>query len=262
MADAPTSRLGLVLARPVELDAVVAAARAIGGIDRSSPLASDPGAAHEVHWGGRLQRAVLRLVEDEGASLLRVEGVVATEGWRGGLAHQARLVSALVDALETLGHAPLAVRDLSARRDRDPAWLGGAVAGTLRASEVVGVDVVVGERAWLATHGAARFGVPDLELYGVPSGRVDRGRELLLHVQASLLERGLSAALDDGSGRALRLVPVLEAWPRLPIEWPGVGRGGRLRGPGLDGPRATLSLLRPRRLGRHPVDLAGVVGAL
>lgn len=259
MADAPTSRLGLVLGRPVDLDAPIAAARDRGGIDRASPLASDPDGAREVHWGGRLQRAVVRIVEDDGASVLRVEGVVATEGWRGGLAHQARLLAALAGALDAIGAPSVAVRDLSARRERDPDWLERAAAGALEAPEAVGLDVADGPRSWLATHGVARFGVPDLELYGVPEERVGHASAILLHVLALLLDGGLSAPLDDGAGRPLRLVPVLEAWPRLPIDWPGVGRGGRVRGPGLDGPRATLSLLRRRRLGSHPIDLAGVL---
>lgn len=259
MAEGPTSRVGLVLAEPVDLDAVVMAARDDGGIDRCSPLASDPTAAREVHWGGRLQRAVLRGIEDDGAWVLRVEGIVATEGWRGGLAHQARLVTALWRAAEALGAPPIAVRDLSARRERDGDWLSRGVHGALAVDEVLGLDVVPGPPAWLATHGVARFGVPDLELYGVPAERLPLARDLLLHVAGTLLEGGLAAPLDDGAGRPLRLVPVLEAWPRLPIDWPGIGRGGRTRGPGLDGPRATLSVLTRRRFGRHPLDLAGVM---
>ena len=262
MADAPTSRIALATGDPVDLDGVVMAAREGGAIDRSSPLASDPEAAREVHWGGRLQRAVLRIVEEDGASLLRVETVVADEGWRGGLAHQARLVVGLADALATLGRPASTVHDLSARRVRDRAWLARAAEGALDAEAAVGIDVVSGPRSWLAVHGAARFGVPDLELYGVPGDRTERARSLLLRVQAALLEGGLGARIDDGSGRPLRLVPVLRAWPRLPLDWPGVGRGGRTRGPGLDGPRATLSLLHRPRLGRHRIDLAGVIAGL
>lgn len=262
MADAPTSRLGLVVPGPIDLDAVLAEARSRGGIDRASPLASDPAAAREVHWGGRLQRAVVRVVEDEGTTVLRAEAIVASEGWRNGIAHQARLLVALVDALGAAGVVVGPVRDLSARRERDPAWLGAALADALTVPHVVGIDVVPGPDSWLAVHGAARFGVPDLELYGVPADRIDRARALLLHVQATLLDGGLGAPLDDGAGSALRLVPVLEAWTRLPIDWPGVGRGDRVRGPGLDGPRATLSRLRRRPFGRLPLDLAGVIDGL
>jgi hypothetical protein len=262
VADAPGSRLALVLDDAVDLDAVITGAREVGALDHAAPLASDPSRAREVRWGGRLQRAVVRVVPDGDDLLLRVETLVATEGWRAGLAHQARLVADLAQVVAAGAAATPVVRDLSARRDRDRGWLERAAAGELAVAEAVGIDVEPGRWSWLAGHGAARFGVPDLELYGVPVERIAAAESLLVHVVGALLERGLGAPLDDGRGRALRLVPVLEAWQHLPVERPGVGRAGRVRGPGLDGPRATLSVLHRRRLGRHRLDLTGVVDAL
>jgi hypothetical protein len=41
-----------------------------------------------------------------------------------------------------------------------------------------------------------------------------------------------------------------------------VGRGGQERGEGLDGPRASLSVLHRPRLGRYKKDLQGVLDIL
>lgn len=258
MPDAPPSRLALALTEGVALDALVGEALAARAIDRAAPLAADPGSAHEVHWGGRMQRAVLRVQPDDhdpDRRLLVVATLVAGEGWRRGLAHQARLVGALADVL---GAGSRGVRDLSARTARDDDWLAAAAEGTSAPADVVGL-VSEGDRLrWIATHGAARFGVPDLELYGVPADRQQRGEAAILAVLGRLLDGGLGADIATPDGRPLRLVPVLEVWPRLDPTWPGVGRIGRVRGPGLDGPRATLSVVRRTRFGRLPLDLAGV----
>ena len=121
---------------------------------------------------------------------------------------------------------------------------------------------IVGAQAppsgWVLTHGAARFGVPDLELYGVPAGAEEPAVAVLDRVAGQLVAGGLDAPLSLPDGTPLRLVPVLEVWPGLPASWPGLGRAGVDRGPGLDGPRATLSVFRRPRLGRHRLDLEGV----
>lgn len=278
MTDALPSRLALVLDVPVDdLDPVLEAARLAGHVDRVGPLGAEPRGpgpvlAREVHWGGRTQRAAVRALTDDadGAPLVRVEAVVAADGWSGGIARQASLVRGIAEALPGRVRS---LRDGSARRDRPLAWLDRAVAGDLTPEDVVevvvaGADADGGTAAgagaavvWVHTHGAARFGVPDLELYGLAPTQVEDGVALVRSVLARLLVAGLGAPLED-RGRALRLVPVLQVWPHLPLGWPGVGRGGRDRGPGLDGPRATLSVLHRPRLGRHRLDVDGVVAAL
>jgi hypothetical protein len=100
--------------------------------------------------------------------------------------------------------------------------------------------------------------VPDLELYGVPAGGVDVALAVLERVAGQLADGGITAPLTLPDGTAVRLVPVLEVWSTLPAAWPGTGRAGMDRGPGLDGPRATLSVLHRARFGRHRLDLAGV----
>lgn len=263
MPDAPSSLIALRLAAPpADLVALLAGARHAGGIDRSSPVGD--GRAQEVHWGGRIQRAAVRVVEDEdGAHLLRTETLIAGDGFVAGLARQAGLLVALAGALpqaEALG-----VRDLSARTERDGDWLGRVAGGGATAEDALATVVVPADgRApgWIRTHGAARFGVPDLELYGVPDGAEGSAVSAVAAVAAALLAGGIAARLTLPDGTPVRLVPVLEAWPRLPMAWPGVGRAGATRGPGLDGPRATLSILHPARLGRHRLDLAGVTARL
>ena len=258
MSDAAPSRLALVLTAPVgDVGAVVEGLRVTGDVDRVGAVGTEPTRAQEVHWGGRMQRAVVRALDDEdGAPLVRVESFVASDGWSGGTRRQAQLVAALARAL---GDAVVGVRDVSARSDRDLAWLGALTEGRATHDDVVAVHDTGATPHWLATHGAARFGVPDIELYGVAPDRVDDARALVRRVIAALLDGGLDASLSTERGVALRLVPVLEVWRHLPLEWPGVGRAGTDRGPGLDGPRATLSVLRRARLGRHPIDLEGVL---
>ena len=157
----------------------------------------------------------------------------------------------------------MGVRDLSARLARDEDWLARVAGGSAAASD--GVRAVVGAAAqdrrqvsWVLTHGAARFGVPDLELYGVPAGSEAAAIGVLERVAAQLLAGGLEAELSLDGSTPLRLVPVLEVWPDLPASWPGAGRAGVDRGPGLDGPRATLSVLHRPRFGRYRLDLGGV----
>ena len=274
MTGARSSLMALVLDRPVEdVAQVVADARAAGGIDRASPHLSDGATAQDVHWGGRMQRAVVRATDDEGTPLLRTEVAIASDGLVDGLSRQAALLAALARVLPGQVRG---VRDLSARTDRDATWMTRVAAGVVDAGD--GVVTTVGADAggtgtggtgtggadaehragWVLTHGAARFGVPDLELYGVPPGASGSAVAVLERVAAQLVEGGLSAPLTLADGTPLRLVPVLEVWPAMPASWPGLGRAGVDRGPGLDGPRATLSVLHTPRFGRHRLDLDGV----
>lgn len=251
------SLIALVLDRPVDdVGAVVADARAAGGIDRGAPHVGDGRAAQDVHWGGRMQRAVVRALEEDGLPMLRTELAIASDGLVEGLTRQATLLAALARVLPGRVRG---VRDLSARVDRDEVWLTRTAAGVVDLPDAI--DVLVGgtgDPAWVLTHGAARLGVPDLELYGVPADRVEAARAELRHVAGQLAVGGLAAPLALTDGTPLRLVPVLEVWSSLPASWPGLGRAGVDRGPGLDGPRATLSVLHRARLGRHRLDLDGV----
>ena len=251
------SLIALLLDRPVDdVGGVVADARTSGGIDRAAPHVGDGRAAQDVHWGGRMQRAVVRALEEDGLPMLRTDLAIASDGPVEGLSRQAALLAALARVLPGRVRG---VRDISARVDRDEAWLTRIAAGVVDVPDAI--DVVVGEAGdvgWVLTHGAARLGVPDLELYGVPADRVDIARAELWHVAGQLAVGGLAAPLALSDGTPLRLVPVLEVWSSLPASWPGLGRAGVDRGPGLDGPRATLSVLHRARLGRHRLDLDGV----
>lgn len=262
MADRPSSLVALRLSTAVDVTDVVAAARSTRDLDRTSPVGT-AGSAALVHWGGRPGPAAVRAVVDEdGADLLRTELDVGGDGLVAGVARQAGLLGALAR------HVPggvLGVRDLSARVERDLAWLDRAAAGGTRRPDAVATVVAAagGRRpGWVRTHGAARFGVPDLELYGLVAGAEDAAVAALGGVHDALLAGGMAAPLALPDGTAVRLVPVLEAWSRLPLDWPGIGRAGEVRGPGLDGPRATLSVLHRARLGRHRLDLAGVTARL
>jgi hypothetical protein len=258
MAGARPSLMALILDRPVEdVAEVVTAARTAGGIDRASAHLSDGTIAQDVHWGGRMQRAVVRAVDDGGTPLLRTEVALASDGLAEGLPRQVALLAALARALPGRVRG---VRDLSARTDRDDVWVSRVSAGVVEVGD--GVVSMLGAgtspAGWVLTHGAARFGVPDLELYGVPAGATEAAIAVLARVAGQLVAGGLDAPLSLPDGTPLRLVPVLEVWPTLPVAWPGLGRAGVDRGPGLDGPRATLSVLRRPRLGRHRLDLEGV----
>jgi len=261
MAEQLSSRLALALDHPVDdLDALVARARSAGGIDRASPVSGGSSRAWEVHWGGRMQRAVVRTLEDEdGVALLRTEAMIGADGLVGGMERHGQLLEALARALT--GAEVVGVRDLSARTQHGPDWLARIAGGDVQLEDGVR-SVVAGEGGvrWIHTHGAARFGVPDLELYDLGEGpAVDHALGVLRAVLIQLLDGGIAALLMLPGGPRVRLIPVLEAWARLPLELPGVGRAGVDRGPGLDGPRATLSIHHRARLGRHRLDLDGVI---
>jgi hypothetical protein len=265
MNGARPSRIALVLDGPVEdVGALVAQVRAAGGIDRSSAHVGDGADAQDVHWGGRMQRAVVRRVEEHGEWSLLTEAMIAGDGLVDGLSRQAALLAALARALPGRVRG---VRDLSARVDRDEVWLTRVAAGVVDGTDAVVVEVGAdpsgsgGGRSsvgWVLTHGAARLGVPDLELYGVPFGSIGSACDAVARVAGQLAEGGLGASLSLADGTLVRLVPVLEVWSALPASWPGPGRAGVDRGPGLDGPRATLSVLHRARFGRHRLDLEGI----
>jgi hypothetical protein len=154
------------------------------------------------------------------------------------------------------------VRDLSSTLEHDEAWLARIAIGSVEPADAIAF-VAEGEGLWwVRTHGAARFDVPDLELYGLPKGKVPAAEPALRHVHDQLLRGGMRAQLALPDGTPVYLVPVLEAWQHLPLDWPGVGRAGKERGPDLTGPRASLSVLHKPRLGRYRTDLKGVVARL
>jgi hypothetical protein len=262
VADRYTSLLALVLDAPVgDLGEVIAAAVRAGDLDRSSPIRGEGHLAQEVHWGGRMAKGVVRQVEDErdGAPLLRTEAYVGDDGLVGGMKRQALLLQALSRQLP--GHVT-GVRDLTALTDRDTAWMNRVAIGAVAMDDAI-VPVEQGEGTWwVRTHGAARFDVPDLELYGLHRAQLAPAVRTLQHVHEQLLRLGLKGAFTLPDGTPTYLVPVLEAWTHLPLDWPGVGRAGADRGPGLDGPRATLSVLHKPRFNRYRKDLQGVLDAL
>lgn len=255
MADRYTSRMGLVLDEPVHsVQAVVARAIDAGDIDRGTPVRGEGDEAMEVNWGGRMQRAVVRRVVHDDQPLLRVEAYVGEGGPRDGIRRQAQLLQALARHLDDV----VAVLDLEARTRHDLAWVNRTAVTGGDPADLVAVEVDGTGTRWVHTHGAARFDVPDLELYGLSAGQVEDGVAALRDVHDQLLRQGLRAELALPGGQPVHLVPVLDAWKHCDLEWPGVGRGGQERGPGLDGPRATLSLLHRPRFGRYRVDLDGV----
>ena len=260
------SRIALVLDAPIDdVGALVSEARGAGGIDRASAHLGDGSVAQDVHWGGRMQRAVVRSIEEGGLPLLSTDVAIAGDGLIEGLSRQGALLAAFA---RVLPGRVVGVRDLSARVARDEAWLTRLAAGVVDPSDAVVVGVGAdpagrgashrSEVGWVLTHGAARLGVPDLELYGVPPAAIPAARRALERVASQLAVGGLSAPLSLEDGTPVRLVPVLEVWSGLPAHWPGLGRAGEDRGPGLDGPRATLSVLHRARFGRHRLDLDGV----
>lgn len=255
MADRYTSKIALVLDQPAgPVDELVKRAVAAGDVDRGTPVRGEGAEAMEVNWGGRMQRAVVRRLSEDDRHLLRTEAYAGDGGVTEGIKRQVVLLQGLARHAEHV----TGVVDLDARVGHDLSWLHRtAVAGgdvrELIAHEVDGTGV-----RWLHTHGAARFDVPDLELYGLSAGQVEAGSTALRHVHDQLLTGGLKTELSLPSGEPVYLVPVLEAWQRCELEWPGVGRAGQDRGPGLDGPRATLSLLHKPRFGRFKTDLEGV----
>lgn len=261
MAERYTSQLALVLDEPVaDVGEIIRAAGAAGDIDRGAPI-GEGSDAHEVHWGGRMQKAVVRRVLDEqdDAPLLRIETYVGDQGVEEGMRRQALLLQALARQLRGRVRE---VRDLTARVGRDEAWMNRVAIGAVELEDAITARADGEGVWWVFTHGAARFDVPDLELYGLNRSQVPAAEDAVRHVHAQLLNRGLSAGLTLPTGEQVYLVPVLEAWSHLNLDWPGVGRAGQDRGPGLDGPRATLSLLHKPRFGRYRTDLAGAVEAL
>lgn len=261
MADRYTSQIALVLDGPLDsVEEVVTAAGKAGDIDRGAAVRGDGAEAMEVHWGGRMQKAVVRrLVDEDGADLLRTEAYIGDQGLKEGMKRQALLLQALARPLR--GRVT-GVRDLSAMVARDEGWMNRLTIGAVEQDDAI-AHVLEGEGTrWLHTHGAARLDVPDLELYGLQAHQVEAAGEALRSLHQQLLTKGLKAELSLPSGEPVYLVPVLEAWQHLNLDWPGVGRAGKDRGPGLDGPRATLSLLHRPRFGRYRTDLAGVVATL
>lgn len=260
MPDRYTSRIALVVDGEVDVGAVVQAAGQQGDIDRAAPV-RDASEAQEVHWGGRMQKAVVRRVVDDetGEHLVRTETYVGDQGVEQGMARQAKLLQALARQLRGRVRG---VRDLSARVDRDEAWMNRVAIGAVEVHDAITVHREGEGTHWLYTHGAARFDVPDLELYGLARAQLPAAEAAVRAIHDQLLRRGLKAQLQLPTGEAVHLVPVLEAWGSLEFQWPGVGRAGQDRGPGLDGPRATLSITHKPRFGRYRKDLVGVVQAL
>lgn len=260
MAAKYTSRMALVVDGQVDVGAVVRAAGAQGDIDRAAAV-RDPAEAQEVHWGGRMQKAVVRRVEDEetGEHLLRTETYVGDQGLTQGMSRQAKLLQALSRQLRGAVHG---VRDLSARTDRDEAWMNRLAIGAVETDDAIVVTHEGEGTHWVLTHGAARFDLPDLELYGLRRAQIPAAEAAIRHVHGQIMAGGLKAELSLPTGEPVYLVPVLEAWGRLNLDWPGVGRAGSERGPGLDGPRATLSLKHKPRFGRYRKDFDGVIRAL
>jgi hypothetical protein len=262
VADRYTSRMALVLDAPVEdVGPVVQAAGAAKDLDRGAPVRGQETEAYEVHWGGRMQKAVVRATTDDrdGAPLLRTEAYIGGEGMTVGMRRQAQLLQGLARQLRGRVRG---VRDLSSTLEHDEAWLARIAIGSVEPADAIAF-VAEGEGLWwVRTHGAARFDVPDLELYGLPKGKVPAAEPALRHVHDQLLRGGMRAQLALPDGTPVYLVPVLEAWQHLPLDWPGVGRAGKERGPDLTGPRASLSVLHKPRLGRYRTDLKGVVARL
>jgi len=261
VADRYSSQLALVLDAPcADVSALVEAAVAAGDLDRAAPRADEGRQAQEVQWGGRRQKAVVRSVEgDGGVPLLRSETYVGNDGPAVGMQRQARLLQALARQLR--GRV-VGVRDLSARADRDLAWVNRLSAGSVGRDDAIAACIDGEGIRWVRTHGAARFDVPDLELYGLHRDQVAAAVAALDHVHGQLLAHGLKAALHLPDGTPVYLVPVLDAWQHVPLDWPGVGRPGQARGPGLDGPRASLSIFHRPRFGRYRKDLKGVLDRL
>jgi hypothetical protein len=262
VADRYTSQLALVLDTPVDdVGPIVKAAGAAGDIDRGAPVRGQEAHAYEVHWGGRMQKAIVRATDDDrdGTPILRTETYIGRDGPVQGMKRQAQLLQALSRQLRGRVRG---VRDLSGVVERDEAWMNRLAIGAVEVEDAI-TFVSEGEGTyWVRTHGAARLDIPDLELYGLPKVKVAAAEPALRGVQDQLLRGGLKADLSLPDGTPVYLVPVLQAWQHVPLDWPGVGRAGKERGPDLTGPRASLSVLHRPRFGRYRTDLAGVVDRL
>lgn len=259
MAAQYTSQMALVVDGQVDVGAVVDATIHAGDIDRKRAI-GDPAEAAEVHWGGRMAKAVVRRIAADDEHLVRTEAAMASDGLTNGMQRQAQLLQGLARQLR--GRVT-GVRDLSARADHDLAWINRLAIGAVNQDDaIVAVDSGDGTH-WVATHGAARLDVPDLEFYGLHRPQVTGAIDAAAHLHDQLLDKGLKRAeLTLPDGTEVYLVPVLEAWQSLPLDWPGVGRAGLDRGPGLDGPRATVSILTRPRFGRYKIDIKGVAAHL
>lgn len=260
MADRYTSRIALELDGPIEdVGALTAAARNAGDLDRTYPVRDQGDVAQEVHWGGEMHKGVVRYVVEDGTHLLRTEAYIGGHGLVRGMQRQALLLQALSRQLKGRVRA---IHDLVALTERDEAWMNRLSIGVVSQDDAI-VTVSEGEGTWwVRTHGAARFDVPDLELYGLSKGQIGAAEAALAHVHEQLLRGGLKTDLELEDGTPVFLVPVLEAWQHVQLDWPGVGRAGQERGEGLDGPRASLSVLTRRRFGRYKKDLEGVIDRL
>jgi hypothetical protein len=259
MAERYTSLMALVLDEPVDdVGAVVETARVARRIDRASPV-GDGREAQQVLWGGRMQRSVVRSLETaDGRALIRVESYVGAEGVTQGMRRQAELLAALAEAVP---HPVLSISDLSAAVERDTPWLERVAAGEVKLDDAITVHDEGDRLRWIHSHGAARFDVPDLEIYGLEGTGVPAATAAIRHVHRLLLRGGMKAELQLPDGTPVYLVPVTRAWQHLPLDWPGVGEAGKPRSE-HDGPRATLSILTKRRFGRYPLDLDGVIDRL
>lgn len=259
MADRYTSQIALVLDQPAgPVDELVKRAGAAGDVDRGTPVRGEGAEAMEVNWGGRMQRAVIRRLTEDDRHLLRTETYVGDGGPKEGVQRQVLLLQGLARHVDGV----TGIIDLDARVEHDLAWLNRTAVAGGDVRELIAHEVDGTGMRWVHTHGAARFDVPDLELYGLSAGQVEAASVAFRHVHDQLLAGGLQVELSLPSGEPVYLVPVLEAWKHCQLEWPGVGRAGQDRGPGLDGPRATLSLLHKPRFGRYRTDLEGVREAL
>lgn len=257
VAEKYTSLLALVLDRPVQ-DVRAVLTDAGDAIDRHSPV-GDGRQAREVFWGGRMQKAVVRALQPEGrAPLLRAETYIGAEGLRAGLRRHAQLLAALAPAVSD---RVVGVHDLSAGVERGLDWLARVADGDVRQDDAIIAHTEGQGTYWTHTHGAARLDIPDLELYGLHRSHTGAAVDTLRRVHSQVLEGGLQARLELADGTPLYLVPVIEAWRKLPLDWPGIARAGKPR-PGHEGPRATLSVLHKRRFGRYKKDFAGVIERL
>jgi hypothetical protein len=255
VADKYTSKMALVVtALPGNLAELLHGCIAGTVIDRVAPVAGSDGEACEVAWGGRMQRAVVRVLHEDGQALIRTEAYIGQDGFPAGFHRQAQLLEAIATHVDGV----VAVRDMGAFAVHDRDWLQRVAAGHFGVSDALVTAVEGTGVRWAFTHGAARFGVPDLELYGLTRDEVEPACAALEHVHQQLITRGIGAALTLPSGVPVYLVPVRDAWMKLSLDWPGIGRAGQVRGVGLDGPRATLSVLHPKRFGRYRQDFAGV----
>ena len=94
MADKYSSLVAVTLDAPCEdVELIVKAAGQVGDVDRAAAVRGTPKEAMEVHWGGRMQKAVVRALEGaDGTPLLRTETYVGSDGLTDGMQRQAQLL--------------------------------------------------------------------------------------------------------------------------------------------------------------------------